>query len=724
MTYGRVAIILLLSIAASRIPANAEPSSDPPPERPITAEERDHWAYRPLTPAIPPIVPDGEWNSHPIDRFLKAEMQRGSVEPLPRAGKATLLRRLCFDLTGLPPTPQQIAEFLNDSSPEAYDKFVDRLLASPTYGERWAQHWLDLARFAETDGFEHDLIRPNAWRYRDWVIDALDKDVPFDEFVRLQLAGDELFPSDPNAAIATGFLLCGPDMPDLNLPEERRHLVLNEITATVGAVFLGMQFGCAQCHDHKFDPIRQQDFYRLRAFFESADIFRDHPIPTAEQLAARKAAEAAADPKDQQREERRRSLEDLGRKLFRDKNPDEQPKLKQLLAELPEADRKEHADLVKELRQATRLPELPLGRVVRDGPSRVGHLYLRGDFRQPGPVVACGFPQVLTMSAGANSELAERPREALVAWLTKQPLLARVMANRLWQWHFGAGLSASASDFGIMGVEPINPQLLDWLAQRLIDDGWSIKKMHRLLVTSHAYQTASGPFDAEWSAEQTKVAKVAWERSSASDPENKLNWHRSRQRLEGEAIRDSMLAASGQLSDRRGGPGVRPPLSPEVTGTLLKDQWTVTGDSGDHRRRSIYLFVRRNLRYPMFDVFDRPDTNASCALRHESTTATQSLVLLNSQFSLDCASALAAAVTALEPNYLARQIQETYLRVFSRPATPEEVRLGQAFLDQQGRLLEAERHRIATPDANKSSSAAFVDFCLALLNANEFIYLD
>jgi len=708
-----VATIVVLVIAASRIAASAESSAEAPPERPITAEERNHWAYLPLTVATPPIVESGQWNGHPVDRFLKAEMQRRNVEPLPRAGRATLVRRVCFDLTGLPPTTQQIAEFLGDRSPDAYERLVDRLLASPAYGQRWAQHWLDLARFAETDGFEHDLVRPNAWRYRDWVIDALNDDIPFDEFVRLQLAGDELLPGDPNAAIATGFLLCGPDMPDLNLQDERRHLMLNEITATVGAVFLGMQFGCAQCHDHKFDPIRQQDFYRLRAFFESADLFRDHPVPTAEQLAARRAAEAAADPQDQQREKRRRSLEDLGRKLFREKNPDEQPNLKRLLAELPDADRQEHEELVKQLRQASRLSELPLGRVVLDGPAREGHLYLRGDFRQPGPVMNSGFPRVLSTPAAASVGQPERPREQLATWLTSQPLLARVLANRLWQWHFGAGLSTSASDFGVMGVEPTNPQLLDWLAQRLIDDRWSLKKMHRLLVTSRAYATASSPFDTEWSPEQTEAAKAIWQQSLAIDPENKLNWHRHRQRLEGEVIRDSMLAASGQLSLRRGGLGVRPPLSAEVVGTLLKDQWTVTGDSEDHRRRSIYLFVRRNLRYPMFDVFDRPDTNASCALRHESTTATQSLVLLNSEFSLDCARALAQFVTALAPDRQDEQIQEAYLRALSRRPTTEEIQLGRDFLDRQARLLDKE-----------PLLSALVDFCLALFNANEFVYLD
>jgi hypothetical protein len=728
---------LVLATAGLMIDLRATSAQESAPtavaERPITAAERDHWAYRPLVDVEIPTLSEGRWNAHPVDRFLKFAMYARSVEPMPRAGKLVLMRRAFVDLTGLLPTPREVREFLDDPSPDAYEALIDRLLASPAYGERWAQHWLDLARYAETDGFEHDLVRPNAWRYRDWVIEALNRDLPFDEFVRLQVAGDLLRPGDADAAIATGFLLCGPDMPDLNLQVERRHVVLNEITSTVGSVFLAMQFGCAACHDHKFDPIRQHDFYRLRAFFEPADVFRDHPVPTAEQLAERRAAEAAVDPIHREHEARRRELEELGRHRFRDKNPDVQPPLKQLLAELSDGERQEHAGLVKELKSAPRLRELPLGRVMRESDPRPANLYLRGDFRQPGPTVECGFPRVISEGTDEEPPALDPPRARLAEWLTnsKNPLTARVIVNRLWQWHFGSALSANASDFGLMGAEPTHPQLLDWLARRFMSDGWSLKRMHRLLMTSEAYRTASTPFDHAWSDEEATEARDIWKRSQAIDPTNSLGWHRRRMRLDGETIRDCMLVAGDQLSPRRGGPGIRPPLPPEVTVTLLKDQWVVSGDDEDHRRRGNYLFVRRNLRYPMFDVFDRPDTNASCAVRHESTTAPQSLALLNSEFSLRAARWLAGAVLRLHAPDPAAQIEAAYLRAFSRSATPDEVRAGQDFLDSQARLLRASgrgEKDLALPEgveaADPPAAAALVDFCLALFNANEFVYLD
>ncbi|MEX0978630.1 MAG: DUF1549 and DUF1553 domain-containing protein, partial [Pirellulales bacterium] len=646
------------------------------PEVPITDAERDHWAYRAIGEPAPPATADAHWRGHPIDAFLKSAMEKQSVEPLPPAGKSTLLRRVSFDLVGLPPTPHQIDEFLRDDASDAYEKLVDRLLASPAYGERYAQHWLDLARFAETDGFEHDLLRPNAWRYRDWVIDALNRDLPYDEFIRLQLAGDELHPGDRQSAVATGFLLCGPDMPDINLQEERRHVVLNEMAATVGSVFLAMQFGCAQCHDHKYDPIRIHDFYRLRAFFESSDIFRDHPIPTSDELAARRAAEDARDPKFKEADARRDELETIGRERFRLKNPDEYPTLKQILGELGNDYNDEHRQLVKLLKGAPQLPPLSEGRIMRDGKPHDAHIYLRGDFRQQGPLVQCGFPRVLSPAGESTSPSPEHPRAELARWLTDpaNPLVARVIVNRLWQWHFGAALAANPSDFGTMGAEPTHPELLDWLARRFVSDGGSFKRMHRLIVTSRAYRLSSGPFDSEWSSAEQAAAREIWQRSQAADPQNALLWRRHRQRLDGESMRDAMLAACEKLSPRTGGPGIRPPLPPEITETLLKDQWKVAGDAQDHRRRSIYLFVRRNLRYPLFDVFDRPDTNASCAMRHESTTATQSLSQFNSEFSLDCARWLAGAMGPASD--ADRAISQAYFRVFNRPAGTDEIRLG------------------------------------------------
>jgi len=710
------------------------------PEREVTDSDRAHWAYQPIAEVAPPAPRDVAWTIHTIDRFIKAQLESQSLEPLPVAGRTTLLRRVTFDLTGLPPTPEEITQFLADPDPNAYERVVDRLLASPAYGQRMAQHWLDLARFAETDGFEHDLLRPHAWRYRDWVIDAFNQDLPFDRFLSLQLAGDLLVPGDPAAAIATGFLLCGPDMPDLNLPEERRHLVLNEITSTVGSVFLGMQIGCAQCHDHKFDPLSQHDFYRLRAYFEGVDIFREHPIPTAEQLVARQQAESAWSTEDRALPARRSELENLARKRFRDINPDEQPSLEQALALLTEVERAEHADVLKRLAELPPWPELPLGRVVHEGKPQTGHLYIRGDFRRPGPELACGVPTVLqpsaTTSASGPSGTPLPARVVLAQWLTsgEQPLVARVMANRLWQWHFGVGLSDTPSDFGNMGSEPTHPELLDWLARELVRDGWSLKRMQRLLVTSRTYRLASSPHDLAWSEEESQAAALSWHALKQADPDHRLLGRRRARRLDGEAVRDAMLAMAGQLSARTGGPGVRPPLPPEVTSTLLKDQWRVSPDAEDHRRRSIYLFVRRNLRYPLFDVFDRPDTNASCPLRHESTTATQSLTLWNSEFSLQAACGLAGRLWQAHPTDEAMRIERLYRTVLGRSASADEQAEAGAFLSAQQKLLASESRELASLALPESFAeqdlptcyrvAALVDLCLALLNSSEFLYVD
>lgn len=699
--------------------ASCDPPRDlggAPPERELTAEEREHWAYAPLAGVAAPAVAAERWNRNPVDRFLKSALDANDLQPMPVVSKTTLLRRVYFDLTGLPPTPTEIEEFLEEKQEDAYSRLVDRLLASPRYGERWAQHWLDLSRFAETDGFEHDLVRPNAWRFRDWVIEALNDDMPFDEFVRQQISGDELYPGDSRAAIATGFLLCGPDMPDLNLQEERRHLVLNEITATVGSVFLGLQFGCAQCHDHKYDALTQYDFYRLRSFFESVEIFRDHPVPTAEDLAERKRAEASRPPEFTHDEKRRRELEELGKERFREKNPDIIPSFPRIIAELTDEERREHDALKAALEKVAPLPELPLGRVVRMGKSRPGHLYLRGDFRAEGPVLERGFPKCLCVEEGARPLNSPTPRAELARWLTssEQPLVARVIVNRLWKWHFGNGLAAATSDFGVMGHEPTHPELLDWLVRYFLDQGWSIKEMHRLLVNSEFYKCASGPFDPEWDQATLSSAREIWSKGQAADPGNALLWRRERQRLEGEAIRDAMLYVAGLLSDRRGGPGVRPPLPPEVTRTLLKGQWPVTKDVEDHRRRSVYLFVRRNLRYPLFDVFDRPDTNASCPERHVSTTATQSLVLFNSRLSRDCAQSLAGALWSETPEATDSpgRIRAAYLRVFNRPSSLGEIREAEDFLSRHQQF------------DSSTVQAAWTQFCLALFNASEFVFVD
>lgn len=585
------------------------------PERPLTNKDRSHWAFVPPKRTDVPALNAPLLNE--IDYFIHARLQKQNLTFTPTADRTTLLRRLSFDLTGLPPTPAEIDDFLADRSPGAYEKQVDRLLASPAYGERWAQHWLDVARYAESDGFEFDHERKEAWRYRDWVIQALNEDLPYDRFVHWQLAGDELS-SEDKPVHATGFLVAGPDMIDINLATERRHEFLNKMTQTIGESLLGLTIGCAQCHTHKTDPISIDDFYRFRAFF----------------------ANTVVDPK----------------------------KSKQLPPTVREASAKPPNSFVMQ----------------------------RGDFRRPGRTVEPAFLRITNptgqgvQGAPPDSSSSNR-RSSLARWLTRpdHPLTGRVIVNRLWQHHFGRGIVPTANDFGHTGLPPSHPELLDWLATELPRRQWSLKAMHRLMVTSRTYR------------QDSRGTGSNWEAALKQDPGNNLFSRMPRRRLEGEAIRDSLLAAAGLLNRKRGGPSIRPPLPKEVTSTLLRNQWVVTKDASQHDRRSIYIFVRRNLRFPFFDVFDRPDTTVSCPRRNQTTTATQSLTLLNSEFSFRVADALARRVEPAGDR--PHQIAALYRLLFARFPSEHEQAIANALLDNGGSLA---------------------DLSLALLNTNEAIYID
>lgn len=701
----------------------------------ISAGDREHWAFRPLRGVEIPAVRATAWPRNEVDRFILAQLEAVDLQPLPPADRLTYLRRVTFDLTGLAPTPDEQAAFQNDMAPDAAGRLVDRLLAAPAYGERWALHWLDLSRFAETDGFEHDLVRPNAWRFRDWVIDALNADLPYDEFVRQQLAGDLLHPTDPLSAVATGWLLCGPDMPDINLQEERRHVVLNEMTATVGSVFLGLQIGCAQCHDHKYDPLSQADFYRLRACFEAANIFRDHPIPTVAQQTQFDVLQKTRGAASRELDQQLASLESLAKQRLREKNPDLQPSDKELLEALTADERKQHKQLKGQRDQLPKLPDLPAGRVLKEGPPQTCRLAIRGDFRRLGPPLPPGWPRVLQGTDTSTHPFPDQnPRVALAEWLTRpdNPLALRVAINRVWQYHFGEGLVRTPSDFGTMGTTPTHPELLDWLAAEFPRNGWSLKWLHKLLVTSATYQQASRPASVDWGADVRQSAQQSWQRSKAQDPHNKLWSRMNRLRLEGEAIRDALLGSSGQLNFNNFGPGIRPNLPAEMVSTLLSNQWPVTPDKTEHQRRSVYLFVRRNLRYPLFDAFDRPDTNASCPRRNRSTIAPQALILLNSEVSLEAARNLCDALLRQHPNSREQQIEGCYRQTLGRPPTAEELGIALDFLDQETRrLIEAARptaelaipHSLPT-NITPAAAAALTDFCLAIFNTNEFVYID
>ncbi len=598
-------------IALTAVTSTSYSADEPYTEPKVEEADLQHWSFQPI---LSSDIPKGA--EHPVDAFLLKRMRKETEVTgfAPNADAATLLRRLTFALTGLPPTARQGTDFAT----LGFKAFVDQLLESPHYGERQAQHWLDLARFAETDGFEHDKTRSESWRFRDWVVDAYNRDIPYDQFLSLQIAGDELAPGDEREKAATGFLFAGPDMPDINLEAERRHSILNEITGTVGSAFLGMTMACCQCHDHKTDPISHADFFEMRAFFENLKI------------------------------------------------PEKNKSLPHLVSE-----------------KGPRQPD--------------SFLYARGDFRSPGMKLQPAFlplanPGELKPSPAPGSHTSGY-RTELANWLVSpgNPLTARVIVNRLWMQAFGTPLVATPSDFGKTGASPSHPELLDWLAAEFVKEGWSIKSFYRLLLTSQTWKQSSRQLEGD----------DQWSIRLLNDPKNTCLTRFPRRRLSGEEIRDAMLLLTGSLNTKTGGPGVRPPLPAEITVTLLKNQWPVTEDKSEHSRRSIYLFVRRNLRFPIFEVFDRPDGNASCARRHLSTTAPQSLILLNSDFSRRMAKQIADEIDSES----SKGIQFAWTRILGHPPMEQELKLAEQFLKEN-------------PDGGLSS------LCLALFNSNEFVWLD
>jgi hypothetical protein len=723
------------------------------------AKIEKHWAFVRPTRTEPPAPRTAAWARNPIDRFILARLEKASLAPAAEASKETLIRRVSLDLIGLPPTPEEIDAFVADESSDAFEKVVDRLLASPRYGERWARHWLDLARYAESEGFKADETRPNAWRYRDYVINSFNADKPYDRFIREQIAGDELWPADPDAHIATAFNRHYPDESNARNLLQRRQEILNDITDTVGAVFTGLTIACARCHNHKYDDISQADYYRLQAFFANIRAADEMVLASPQAVKEYQTKLAVWEEKTRDIRAKMNAIEEPKRnaiiKDYVDKYPAEiqaslnmpaakrsamdwqmyhkasqylDPKSYQYLAPtsavvagLNAGAHKRWDELKKQLDQFASLHpgELPVGTCIidagREAPAT--HVLRKGVYDAPKQEVQPGFlsaidpePAHITPPPGIEST---GRRTALANWLANpdNPLTTRVMVNRVWQYHFGRGIVGTSSDFGVQGDRPTHPELLDWLAAEFVHDGWSIKKLHRLIVTSATYRQASSPNSA----------------ARSIDPEDKLLWSFPRRRLEGEVIRDSALATSGLLNLKMAGPSIFPELPPGMTS---RGGWKLTNDPAERNRRSIYVFVRRNTRYPMFEAFDMPDTHESCSRRYNTTTAVQALTLLNSRLTLEWAQGLAGRVVNFASGDREVQIDTAYRLAYGRHPTDAEKQLVRSFLDRQRdviaqRLGAGENPALpagTSQHVEPAEAAALVDFCHVLINSSEFVY--
>ena len=684
---------------------------------------KNYWAYKKPSQAVVPSIPRG---GNGIDAFLDEARRAKGLAASPMAGKEKLYRRLALDLTGLPPNPGELDRFLTDRSVDAYEKAVDRLMASAQYGERWAQRWLDVVRYADTNGYELDLERPHAWRYRDYVVKSFNTGKPYDRFVQEQLAGDELFPGDNEALVATGFHRAGPiHIVGGNQDEEmNRQELLTEMTSTIGAVFMGLSVGCARCHNHKFDPIPQADYYRLQAVLAATE-YKDIPIvsagektlyeaeakafkerrgvvekkikeiekPYSAAIKAEKKARLAPEflkaleiPKEKRTKEEERLAKEAGSQI--------EATWDEVLARVPDAQKAERTLLRKQLHDMDYFaPEvMPSAYAVANMEKAPKSYVLKvGDYKKKLDEVEPAFLMVMG-GEQAPREIAGR-RSALAKWLTSgdHPLAARVMVNRIWQFRMGTGLVATPNDFGLLGGKPSNQKLLDWLAVEFVARKWDVRAMDKMIVMSLAYRQDT--------ANHAANAKI--------DSDNKYYWRMNKRRLEGEAIRDSVLAATGVLNPRLGGRPVKIPIEQEIYDIIFTEGepdnlWPVDRNPAEHNRRTLYLLNKRTVRLPMLANFDQPDAMSSCAMRSTSTHALQALTMMNSDF-------------------MAAQAKQFSQRMAGECGVDQGCRVRRAYKITLGRAPTAVETRMAAEFFAKQGS--WDEFALALLNRNEFVYI-
>jgi hypothetical protein len=729
-------------------------------DMPIPPEARNYWAFqKPVRSPVPVVSQD---LANPIDFFLEKTRRDKGLKPAPRADRITLLRRAYMDLIGLPPTPAETAEYLADNGPDAWGRLIDKLLASPHYGERWGRHWLDVARYADSNGFEHDYDRPNAWRYRDYVVRAFNKDTPYNTFLAEQIAGDELDRVTDDSMIATGFLR---SYAKVGYREKDnplfRYEYLDDMIGTIGRGVLGLTVNCARCHNHKFDPISQKDYYQMQASLFGY-VETDYPLASKEQAEAYERKTAEIDAKIAPLRQRIRQIEEPYRGKLAQEKYRKYPAGVQRAIAIPEekrtpgeallagqvirttsvssdeidramsaGDLAQKQSLNEQIRavQSDRPKPLPMAAIVTDGDYRFtpdgpgdepapgkgvksaaiegsflfkgpgryqpppSYFLIRGDPESRGSLMKPGFVGVIDSAnlpaedPPANGRTSGR-RRALAKWLgsPENPLTARVIVNRIWSHHFGHGIVATLDNFGKMGEQPTHPELLDWLSVEFMSRGWSIKPMHRLMMTSEAYQMASQYQDAG---------------DAAQDPDNRYLWRFPIQRLDAEIVRDAMMAASGALDLTLGGPPVFPHIPGEILRSMSEGIWKREEDGPRVWRRSIYVYRKRGLPFPMFEVFDLPDQNTSCGRRNVSTVPTQALTLLNDDFVLRQSKLFADRVEEASRGDSAKQVDLAYRIALSRPPRADEARLGVEFLQKR----------------------SLADFTHVLLNLNEFLYV-
>ena len=692
-------------------------------ERPISAEERSWWAFVPPSRTKPP----GDGSRHPVDAFLEAKLDERGLARSEPAGRRTLVRRVYLDLIGLPPSIEEVEAFLEADSEDAWEALVDQLLESPHYGERWGRHWLDLVHYADSGGYERDFDWPTMWRYRDYVINAFNRDKPYDQFIREQIAGDELAPDSPEANIATGYLRM---VLDNNIKDERTRMdELDDNVATTAQTFLAVTAQCARCHNHKFDPIPQKDYYQMQAVFFSTKE-TDYPLVSDEDVRRHQSLNRAISEQQKPLRERLAEIERPHREALFQARLDELPAyyrtawetpaeerskaqrlnarqvdalFKQIgrddvlarMSEQEAADHRTTSRQVRDLEQGRPAPYPTARTVTEDSRDPLPSYFLhRGD---PGSKGSLMEPGVLTVAAWSAPQFPAPPATARSSWRRRHfaewiasennPLTARVMVNRIWQHHFGEGIVRTPSNFGKTGMLPSHPELLDWLALEFIESGWSVKHMHRLMLTSDAYRMSSRDIP-----ENLEV-----------DASNTHFWRQTRNRHEVEVIRDQILAVAGTLSRKVAGPAVRPYIDPSLFQSSTDRTWPgmAIGDPASWRR-SLYIFSKRSIRYPMFEAFDQPDMVSSCSRRTRSTVAPQALLLMNNAEVLLQAKHFAQRLATEAGADPAKQVERAFELALSRQPSPSEREDALQFVT--------------------ASPTGLVDLCQTLFNLNEFLY--